>query len=214
MSLIISKRRLIASLICALSCGIAHAQEVQEEPEMNPDWPCDQILVSEIPPAVVWDGPSIAALPQSWRAQAEVAKLVKRLTSPDYNLAEAEREIGEFAARQETGWKEQRLTQLFAGVIESLNEVRSKELDGIMRYARGQSARAERLSEELDQMVRLQEDSSEEAQRRLAEMESEMALKQRMFDEREAFIQHLCTRPVVVEQRLGQLARTIAYYLD
>jgi hypothetical protein len=27
-------------------------------------------------------------------------------------------------------------------------------------------------------------------------------------------MQHLCTRPMVVEERLGSLARSIAYYLD
>jgi len=207
----IPKRRLIACLIGALMPWIGHAQEAAET---NPDWPCEQILVREIPPAVVWDGPSITELQESWRSRPEVARLVKRLVSPDYDLDEADREIGEFAAGQDPAQKNHSLTLLFAGVIESLNEQRAKELNGIMRYARGQSERAERLSEEMDQMVRLQDDPSEEAQRRLALMQSEMELKQRMFDERESFIQHLCTRPVVVEQKLGQLARTIAYTLD
>ena len=103
---------------------------------------------------------------------------------------------------------------LFAGVIQTLNEARKKKLDGIMRYARGQAARANRLSEELDEMVQLQDDPSPVAQERFALMEKEMEIKQRMFDEREAFIQHLCTRPMVIEERLGSLARSIAYYLD
>ncbi len=211
MSPTIPDRRFIICLLCVLAWAFGN---VHAESPPNPDWPCEQILVTEIPPAVVWDGPSLAELQESWRGQAEVAGLVKRLTSSDYDLDDADREIGEFAARQDPAQKDHRLTQLFAGVIETLNEVRSKELDGIMRYARGQSVRADRLSEDLDQMVRLQDDPSQEAQQRLALMQSEMELKQRMFDEREAFIQHLCTRPAVVEQKLGQLARTIAYYLD
>ena len=83
-----------------------------------------------------------------------------------------------------------------------------------MRYARGQADRANQLSGELDEMVKLQDDPSEAAQKRLALMQGEMELKQRMFDDREAFIQHLCGRPMVIEQKLGSLARTIAYYLD
>ncbi|MEW8290059.1 MAG: hypothetical protein AB2672_05965, partial [Candidatus Thiodiazotropha endolucinida] len=99
-------------------------------------------------------------------------------------------------------------------VIQTLNEERKKKLDGIIKNARGQAARANRLSHELDEMIQLQEDPSQAGQERLALMQKEMEIKQRMFDEREAFIQHLCTRPRVIEERLGSLARSIAYYLD
>jgi flagellum-specific peptidoglycan hydrolase FlgJ len=95
-----------------------------------------------------------------------------------------------------------------------MNEQRQKALSGIIRYADGQAIRANQLSEELDEMIRLQDDPSAEAQQRLQIMQNEMEIKQRMFDERESFIQHLCTRPRLVEEKLGVLARTIAYYLD
>lgn len=189
-----------------------HAQEMQEQ--QNPDWPCDQILVPEVPAAVVWNGPPISGLEQAWEQDKEVDELVRRFTSPDYEADAAEREIADFSAKQEKSQKDHKLTLLFAGVIRTLNETRTKELEAIMRYARGQAARAGRLSEELDEMVRLQDDPSPAAKERLALMQKEMEIKQRMFDDRESFIQHLCTRPIVIEEKLGVLARSIAYYLD
>ncbi|MEW7999529.1 MAG: hypothetical protein AB2540_10450 [Candidatus Thiodiazotropha endolucinida] len=182
--------------------------------ERPPDWPCEQALVREIPAAVVWAGPSIAGLEHAWEQDKEVSRLVKRFVVSDYDLDAADAEIAEFSAEQDASEKDSRLTLLFAGVIQTLNEERKKKLDGIIRYARGQAARANRLSHELDEMVQLQEDPSQAARERLALMQKEMEIKQRMFDEREDFIQHLCTRPRVIEERLGSLARSIAYYLD
>ncbi|MCG7979372.1 MAG: hypothetical protein N0E58_14735 [Candidatus Thiodiazotropha endolucinida] len=183
----------------------------EERPQ---DWPCEQALVHEIPAAVVWAGPSIAGLEHAWEQDKEVSRLVNRFAVSDYDQDAADAEIAEFSAEQDSSEKDSRLTLLFAGVIQTLNEERKKKLDGIIKYARGQAARANRLSHELDEMIQLQEDPSQAGQERLALMQKEMEIKQRMFDEREAFIQHLCTRPRVIEERLGSLARSIAYYLD
>ncbi|PUB81450.1 MAG: hypothetical protein B6D72_10560 [gamma proteobacterium symbiont of Ctena orbiculata] len=207
------KRDFVVSLVCG--CTLALTLQAGESPQQpNPDWPCEQVLVAEVPAAVVWAGPSIDGMEQVWEQDKEVESLVKQFTSPDFDTDVADAEISAFSSKLQGSEKERKLTLLFAGVIQSLNERRRKELDGIIRYAQGQTARANRLSEELDEMVRLQDDSSQAARERLALMQQEMEIKQRMFDEREAFIQHLCTRPRVIEERLGVLARTIAYYLD
>jgi hypothetical protein len=202
----------IGCFLCLLSgCGLALALIAEDRPS---DWPCEQILVKEVPAAVVWAGPSIAGLDYAWQQDKEVKKLVGQFVSPYYDLEAADAVLADFSSKQNPVQKDRKLTLLFTGVIQTLNAARKKQLDGIMRYARGQAARANRLSEELDEMVQLQEDPSPAAQERLALMHKEMEIKQRMFDEREAFIQHLCTRPMVIEERLGSLARSIAYYLD
>ena len=207
-----SKMKKIGCFIWLVTgCGLAQALVAEDYP---PDWPCEQILVKEVPAAVVWAGPSIDGLGDSWVQDKEVKKLVEQFISPYYDLDAADAVLADFSAKQDPAQKDQKLTLLFAGVIQTLNEDRKKKLDGIMRYARGQAARADRLSEELDEMVQLQDDPSAAAQERFALMEKEMEIKQRMFDEREDFIKHLCTRPMVVEERLGVLARSIAYYLD
>jgi hypothetical protein len=212
-SRMLKKWSFVISLFCGCGLSIILSAEEAASGE-NPDWPCEQILVPEVPPAVVWAGPSITGMEKVWEQDAEVATLVQRFTSPDYDAQAADGEIADFAARQDPAQKDHKLTLLFAGVIQRLNEIRQKEHQGIIRYAHGQAERANRLSEDIDEMVRLQEDTSAAAQERLALMQKEMELKQRMFDEREVFMQHLCSRPILIEQKLGSLARTIAYYLD
>jgi hypothetical protein len=209
---VFSKLNKLGCFLCLIAgCGLAQALVAEDRPS---DWPCEQILVREVPAAVVWAGPSIAGLEQSWEQDKEVRKLVEQFVSPYYDLDAADGVLADFSSKLDPDQKDHKLTLLFAGVIQTLNEDRKKKLDGIMRYAQGQAARANRLSEELDVMVQLMDDPSPAAQERFALMEKEMEIKQRMFDEREAFIQHLCTRPMVVEERLGSLARSIAYYLD
>ena len=185
-------------------CTLAQPVHGDDRP---PDWPCEQALVQEIPAAVVWSGPSIADLEDAWEQDREVAGLVERFVSPGYDVDAADGEIADFASKQDPQQKDSRLTLLFSGVILRLNEERRKKLDGIRRYARGQAARANQLSRDLDEMVQLQDDQSDAAQERFSVMQKEMEIKQRMFDEREGFIEHLCTRPRVVEERLGRVQR-------
>ncbi len=207
-----SVRRLFVTLICGLGLPlVTHAADAESQ---ETDWPCVQILVPEVPAAVVWAGPPITELGENWWEIDDVNKLVQRLTAPNYDQDRADSEIAEFAAKQKPAQKDPMLTLLFAGVLESLNNDRKKMLDGIKRYARGQAERATRLGDDLDEIIRLESDTSAAAKSRLEMMQKEMEIKQRMFDERETFIQHLCTRPAVIEQKLGSLARTIAYYLD
>ena len=204
-----------SNFLCAvLACFAAAATAATTDSTESLDWPCDQALVHEIPAAVVWEGPSVEGLEHAWQKNEAVDPLVQRLTSVAYDRDRAEREIAEFASQQEAGRKDRMLTLLFAGVLEELNQDRSRMLNGILRYSRGQAIRANRLGEDLDEIARLEEDASEDAKARLAALHKQMLLEQRIFDEREAFIQHLCARPVVIEQRLGFLARTIASHLN
>ncbi len=178
------------------------------------DWPCEQILVPEVPAAVIWAGPAITGLEDAWQDVGSVSRLVQRITSPGYDQNAADQEIAEFASKQEMQQKDRMLTLLFAGVLGELNRDRSMMLSGIKRYSRGQAARAERLGEDLDEIARLEGESSPDSRIRLDALRKQMELKQRIFDEREESIQYLCSQPVAVEQRLGFLARSIAYQLD
>ena len=85
---------------------------------------------------------------------------------------------------------------------------------GILRYSRDQQRRAEALDAHLTEMVQLESDESDAALQRLAELSMRIELEQRVFDDREKSIPFLCTRPRVIEQRIGELARAISSQLD
>jgi hypothetical protein len=207
--------RAVVYLVFATNLSLAVSLTDAATPmPQDPDWPCEQILVPEVPAAVVWAGPTVDGLGSAWKKASGVSGLVQRITSPVYNQSTAEQAIAAFASMQEPRQKDEMLTLLFAGVLDTLNRDRSRMLQGIMRYSRGQSARAMRLGEDLDEIAHLEDDPSPAAQERLRVMQKGMLLKQRIFDEREGAIQYLCSRPVAIEQRLGFLARTIAAQLD
>lgn len=178
------------------------------------DWPCEQALVSEVSAASVWDGPSVDGLSEQWRSDPDVAPLVQRLISRGVEQAESESLIEVFAGAQPSADRDRRLTLLFSGVLDVLNADRNRLNDGILRYARDQERRARILDDRLAALVRLEAEGSEATGQSLDEQRKRFEIEQRVFDDRERSIPFLCTRPRVVEQRIGELARSIAAQLE
>ena len=191
-----------------------HGSTASADTLVDRDWPCEQALVSEVSAAVVWDGPSVEGLSERWSSDPEVAALVRRLTARRTDGIEPDVLIESFAVAQPPATRDHRLSLLFAGVLQVLNADRHKLNTGILRYARDQQRRAEVLDGHLAEIVRLESKASEESRQRLPELRRRIDLEQRMFDDRERSIPFLCTRPRVVEQRIGELARAIAYHLE
>jgi DNA polymerase III alpha subunit len=143
-----------------------------------------------------------------------VADLVAQIAPSVSSEPAAQAAIAAFAGSLSQSDKDRMLSLAFAGVLEVLNRDRATLIDGIERYARDQSRRAEALGQELDRMVQLEKDGSESAAQERQELKKRLTLEERVFDERERAIQFLCTRPIAVERRIGFLARTISGYLD
>jgi hypothetical protein len=197
----------LAVAFLMLAAGLsAQAAEGQ-----NADWPCQQGLVPDISPAVVWDGPSVEGL--VWRDQPEVAVLVERIIPSQTTIESAEQQVASFAAALPRQDKDRMLTLLFAGVLEALNQDRSRLINGIQRYSRDQARRAEEIGKQLDELVGLERATSEDAASKAQALRARLELQERVFDERERSIRFLCLRPVAVEERLGALARMIAGHL-
>lgn len=212
--MIIRRVLLQAACLLALVAGQLHGPVLAGNGLEEPDWPCEQVLVPEVSAAVVWAGPPVDEVAQSWRSVPRVEEVVARVTAPTSDPEAAEAAIAAFAASLDPAGRNAMLTALFAGVLETLNGERSMMIDGIKRYSRDQARRAEALGEKLDDMVRLEQDSSDAARAELEALTKTLEIEQRVFDEREKSIEFLCTRPVAVEQRLGLLAREIAAHLD
>ncbi|MFZ0789753.1 MAG: hypothetical protein WAM94_09035, partial [Chromatiaceae bacterium] len=112
----------------AFAVGLAAASAdgaAQDSANQDPDWPCEQALVPQVSAAVVWDGPSIDALPQNWRDDPDVRGLVELITAPQATEAQAQQAVDAFAAGLPPGDKDRMLTLAFAGVLETLNQDRS-----------------------------------------------------------------------------------------
>lgn len=183
----------------------------------TPDWPCIQRKVPTISAAMMWGGPQIdeAAL-TAWRKDKDVARLVPRLAARRTALADAEKLVAGFASPLVGSDKSQRLTLLFAGVLDRINIERRRIMAGIERFTRKQRALADSISETrkalADVLAVADPDEKQVARRR--ELEQTLAWQSRIYEERERSLKYVCESPVLLEQRAFAIARLIMNYLD
>lgn len=179
----------------------------------DPDWPCVQRLVPQVSAGMVWAGPPLEGAPD-WRLDNAISDLAGRLADRRVPMGEAESLIETFAASQDVE-KDQRLTMLFAGILDKINSERSSVINGIERYARRQQALAERIESTLAEIDALpRQGGSPDQEARRTELGEQNAWDSRIYEEREHSLTYLCESPILLEQRVFALARTIQNLLD
>jgi hypothetical protein len=181
--------------------------EARAQPKPDPDWPCVQRKVPTLAAGTVWSGPSLDEA-GPWGSDFEAAALAQKLASRRTPMSEVDQLVDEFA--KSTGdEKEKRLTRVFAGVLELINTERSRVMAGIERYGRGQRQLAERIRDEADQISAVHDAPEKEVPKELAEVENRFTWDKRIFEERTQALEYVCETPVLLEQRLFEIARVI-----
>jgi hypothetical protein len=195
----------------AIVIGFAMSPAMAADPRF-PDWPCVQIKVPEISIAAVWSGPSIDDVGNTWEEDPAIRDLVARLSARRTPLDEAQNAISEFI----TGNAAERATKaklIFAGLFANLNAERRQVMNGIERFSRQQTAFADRIRGEIAELRKLQ-DATVSDQTKLEELVNRIDWDTRIFEERRKTISYACEVPVLIEQRLFALARTIQQSLE
>lgn len=171
------------------------------------DWPCVQRKVPEIALTAVWASEPPGEAAKTWQSDAEIADLVSRLAARRTELADAEQMIKDFAGRQGTE-KAKRLMQIFQGLFDTLNAERGTVIDGIERYGRKQAQLADKLRKDQDALAAKRADSGADPSE-IQDMDEQLLWDIRIFDERRKSLSFVCEVPVLIEQRLFDLSRTI-----
>jgi hypothetical protein len=194
----------IARLLPALLLLAAAPTRAQT---MQGDWPCKQVRVPEIALGGVWTGPSLDKERQAWRGDAAVADLIAHIAPRRTPLEEGERRIAEFAKGAGANRRE-RLTLLFAGLYERLNDERREVVVGLDRFGRRLKEMADKTRQESQAFFDLQNQKppDPEAIKKAAET---MQWRVRLFDEQRKMVTYVCESPALIEQRFGALARAI-----
>lgn len=169
------------------------------------DWPCIQRKVPELSVAAVWQGPPVDDALARWQEDAEVASLVRDLASRRVPLDEARRAIEEFASGLDSAKRDEALTLLFAGLFQVLDRERGEIIAGIERYARRQVAMAERIRQAQSTVSDLSAQDPQSANR----LNEQLIIETRIYNERRQSLSFVCETPIIVEQRLFELARAI-----
>jgi hypothetical protein len=172
-----------------------------------PDWPCVQAKVPELSPAAVWAGPPIHDAAKAQANDPKIKERAARLAARRVPIEEAEKSIADYmtgsaAERQAKG------TLLFAAVFERLNAERGEIMLGIERMARRQKDMADKIRENVFELHKIQDTPSPE-QAKLEELSRQVEWSTRIFEDRRKTVRFVCEAPVLIEQRLGALARTI-----
>lgn len=190
-----------------LFVSAAQAQGPQQQPKAQPDWPCVQVRVPEIALGGMWSGPSLDAERKAWREDAAIAELVARIAPRRTPIEEAEKLIADFGKAAGVNRKA-RLTLLFAGVYELMNDERREVVNGLDRFGRRLKDMAAQARADIDALRETQSKSPSDP---LAIQKASEALqwRLRLFDEQRKMIKFVCESPALIEQRLGAVARGI-----
>lgn len=195
--------------VVIMSAGLCPVAWAQSSPDST--WPCVQQKVPVVAAGTVWSGPDLQEA-GSWQADPEAAALAQRLASRRTRTEEIDALIGAFA-EQAGKRKAERLTHVFAGALEIVNTERSRVIAGIERYSRGQEQLAERIRAEADEITTARDEPGAEPVKEIQDLETRFQWDKRIFEERSQALSSVCETPVLLEQRLLEIARSIQVYL-
>jgi hypothetical protein len=206
---------LFAASLIALGGPNAGGPSALAADTANPDWPCIQRKVVTLTSAQMWDGPAVDDL-TGWRDNDEMTKLIAVLVSRRVPIEQAAAAVAQFAAAQPQNKRDEALKLLFAGLLSTINSDRAAVMNGIERFQRRQKARAAEIERESAVLRQLKERAAndEKARAELTTAEDRHNWDMRVFTERQQSLPLACEVPVVIEQRLFELAREIRAHMS
>lgn len=174
------------------------------------EWPCVQRRVETLTVGQIWDGPSVEGL-SGWFRDPKLVELIEALSSRRVPLEKAEAAIKSYAEGLPEGERDQKLTLLFAGLFDKVAGQRRTVMSGIVKYQKSQIERSKELERQTSELARLQDQaaSNESAAKDLAAAEERFNWAQRIFQERQSNIPLACELPVLIEERLYAVTRSI-----
>ena len=193
---------LLAGLVAALPASAANRPDPSD-----PIWPCVQRKVPELSLGAIWAGPEIdPALATGWDDDREIAELVRTLMQRRIDLPAADAMVAEFATTSGPK-KRERLLMLFSGLFDRMNLERKDVMGGIDRFARKQIEFSETIKAANQELADMQKNKAEFSL--IQAKNDEVLWDVRVFDERQKSLTYVCEVPVLIEQRLFHLAKTI-----
>jgi hypothetical protein len=197
-------RYLAAILLTAAFSGQAAAAA-----NNDPDWPCIQRKVPELSLGQIWNGPELPEAAKDWSKDDDIAERVKELAARRVPIAEAQNEIKEFAATLPPEKLQPQMTMLAQGLFDHMNAERSHVISGIARYAHKQLEMATALRKEASDVDALR-NKPDADQNEVTKRTDQLTWQTRVFEERVQSLTYVCEVPTLIEQRLYQLAKTVA----
>jgi len=198
------------ALVVAL--GAAEAAGSAPPGPRDPDWPCQQIKVSQLSVVAVWSGPPLDPQQDGWREKPRVADLVHEIAQRRVPIEQAQERIHAFV-EQAADQKQPALLELFAGLFSVLDNERSAVVAGLDRFGARQKELAVALRSDTEKLRAMQADPGSDAGD-VNQMTQRVMWEAQVFQDRSQSLSYACEVPGKIEQRLFALARTIQQALQ
>ena len=176
----------------------------------NSQWPCEQPLRPELSMGAMWSGPQPGDDQTDWRQVPAIAALVNEIAPRRTPQDEAVASIRRFAAGYQGDERTKILTELFAGLFETLNAERNAIVRGIKRFYRRQDALAHRIEDGWKALGQIDTNTTDPklVEQRVG-LQQQVDWDSRIFDDRQRLLPAVCDQPQVLEQRVFALSRAI-----
>jgi hypothetical protein len=172
----------------------------------DPDWPCPQRLVPRLTAAAYWSGPLDTE--GDWRAEPEIAALVRRL-APRRVSTEAGRAEIEVFAKAAAADRPRRLALVFRGLLEETDRERAGLIGQLTQMGRRQRELADLVARLADELRSVPPEATGEAAEKRVDLQQRHDFTARNFAEVRRTMPYACEAPVQLEARLGAWARAI-----
>lgn len=184
--------------------------------EPKKDWPCVQVKVPDLSPAMMWAGPELTGPAADWRQSPKAGTMAKKLIIRRYSEEQVAEFVAAFAKQVDRDERQVEMTRLFAASFDLVAAERRDIIAGIERFTKRQRELADNVRKtraELEASLKNQDLTDEQlAQRR--EIEVRLNWQTRIFDDREKSTRFVCEVPTLLEKRLFLIAREIANNID
>ena len=201
-------RPALSVALITLAAGAAYAVGGKDDGQ---DWPCIQRKVAKLAATdLQWQGPPIEEA-KGWRQDEAVAGIVKQLASRRVPLADAVKGLKAYAEKIPAAERSAKLTLVFAGMLETVNEVRTSVISGIERFNKRQKQRSTEIEAEGTKLAELQK-AAETGEKAKADYTKALELydwNARVFEERRQNLPLACEIPPAIDGRAFEIVREI-----
>ncbi len=173
----------------------------------DPDWPCQQRLVQKLTAAAYWSGPALEGL-GDWRADPEVADLVRRLAPRRVSTQEGLSEIAAFM-RSVSNDRPRRPALVFRGLLEETDRERAGLIEELKEIGRRQRELADLVARLATELNAIPPDARGEAAAKRIDLQQRHDFTARNFEEIQRTIHYACETPIQLDARLGAWARAL-----
>jgi hypothetical protein len=174
--------------------------------QKNPDWPCQQPLLSTLSAASLWSAPKPAG---DWHADPKVSALVAQISPRDVSNEDGVAAIAAFMKGLTPDERATLPALAFAGLLDETNRERSEIIDRLEDFGQRQRNLAALVSRMTAEHDAVPADATGDDAKRKLDLEQRLVYSTRAFQGLQSTIRYACEVPGALEARLGAYAQAL-----